>query len=64
MSEVQTGAPTTNKVRGRSLRVAGGEEIIKMVIKFKLLGRVVSEEDDETPAIEANLKKARIKWAM
>ena len=44
--------------------MAGGEEIIKMVIKFKLLGRVVSEEDDETPAIEANLKKARIKWAM
>jgi hypothetical protein len=43
--------------------IAGGEEI-KRVIKFKLLGRVVSEEDDETPAIEANLKKVRMKWAM
>ena len=39
----------------------GGEEI-KRVKTFKYLGRIVSEDDDDTPAIEANIKKA--KWAM
>ena len=41
----------------------GGEEI-KRVREFKYLGRIVSEDDDDTPAIEANIKKARTKWAM
>ena len=30
----------------------------------KYLGRIVSEDDDDTPAIEANIKKAKAKWAM
>jgi hypothetical protein len=41
----------------------GGEEM-KRVREFKYLGRIVSEGDDDTPAIEANLKKAKAKWAM
>ena len=42
----------------------GGEEIERL-IKFKFLGMAVSEdEEEETPAIEANLKKARMKWVM
>ena len=41
----------------------GGEKINR-VSKFKYLGRVVSEDDDDSPAIEANLKKARMRWAM
>ena len=41
----------------------GGEKI-KRVSKFKYLGRVVSEDDDDSPAIETNLKKARMRWAM
>ena len=32
----------------------GGEKINR-VSKFKYLGRVVSEDDDDSPAIEANL---------
>ena len=41
----------------------GGEEI-KRVSEFKYMGRIVSEDDDDTLAIEANLKKAKAKWAM
>jgi hypothetical protein len=41
----------------------GGEEI-KRVKTFKYLGRMVSEDDDDTPAIDANIKKAKAKWAM
>ena len=38
----------------------GGEEI-KRVREFKCLGRIESEDDDDTPAIEANLKKRKEK---
>ena len=41
----------------------GGEKINR-VRKFKYLGRVVSEDDDDSQAIEAKIKKARMKWAM
>ena len=41
----------------------GGDEI-KRVREFKYLGRILSEKDDDSPAIEANLRKARAKWAM
>ena len=41
-----------------------GGEAIKRVNTFKYLGRIVSEDDDDTPAIEANIKKAKAKWAM
>ena len=40
-----------------------GEEI-QRVDEFKYLGRIVSEKDDDSKAIEANLKKAKRKWAM
>jgi hypothetical protein len=40
-----------------------GEEI-KRVSEFKYLGRIVSEDDDDTSAIEANLKKVWAKLAM
>ena len=32
--------------------------------EFKYLGRIVSENDDGTSAIEANLKKAKMNWAI
>ena len=38
----------------------GGEEI-KRVREFKCLGRIEIEDDDDTPAIEANLKKRKAK---
>ena len=42
----------------------GGEKL-KRVRESKYLGRIVSDEnDDDTLAIESNLKKARMKWAM
>ena len=43
-----------------------GEEIKRVSAEFKylLVGRIVSEEDDDTPAIEANLKKSNAKWSM
>jgi hypothetical protein len=34
----------------------GGDEI-KRVSEFKYLGRIVGEDDDDTPAIEANIEK-------
>ena len=37
---------------------------IKRVGNFNYLGRVVSEDDNDSLAIEANLKKERRKWAM
>ena len=38
-------------------------DAIKRVSTFKYLGRIVSEDDDDTtPAIEENLKKAKAKW--
>ena len=40
-----------------------GEEIDR-VDHFKYLGRVVSDDDDDSLAIEANLKKAKAKWAI
>ena len=39
----------------------GGQEI-RRVDEFIYLGRVLSEDDDDSWAIEANLKKARAKW--
>jgi hypothetical protein len=41
----------------------GGEEIAR-VSEFKYLGRILSEDDVERSAIEANLKKARATWVM
>ena len=48
--------------RTKSFTVGGTE--IKRVTEFKYLGRIVSEDDNDSLAIEANLKKARAKWAM
>jgi hypothetical protein len=43
--------------------VEAGE--IQRVCEFKYLGRIVSENDDgTTSAIEANLKKAKMNWAI
>jgi hypothetical protein len=35
---------------------------IKKVTEFKYLGRIVEENDDDTPAIRRNLKRARTQW--
>ena len=39
----------------------GGKEI-ETVKQFKYLGRVLSEDDDDWPAIQANIQKARKRW--
>jgi len=41
----------------------GGEDI-KRVSEFKYMAKAVSEDDDDTLLIEANLKEAKAKWAM
>ena len=43
----------------RSVVFNVGGEAIKRVSTFKYLGRIVSEDDDDTPAIEASIKKER-----
>ena len=48
----------------RGVEFTVGGEKFNRVSEFKYLGRVVSEDDDDSPAIETNLKKARMKWAM
>jgi hypothetical protein len=37
---------------------------IKNVKEFKYLGRILDDEDDDSPAIARNLKRARQKWGM
>ena len=49
----------------REVEFTVGGEKLKRVRESKYLGRIVSDEnDDDTLAIESNLKKARMKWAM
>ena len=43
-----------------SFMVNGGE--IERVKEFKYLGRIFSENEDDTKCIEGNLKKARSRW--
>ena len=38
------------------------EEILNSVRQFKYLGRIVSYDDNDTPAICRNIKKARWQW--
>ena len=40
--------------------IDGGE--IEWVREFEYLGRILSEDDDDTRCIEMNLKKARARW--
>ena len=37
-------------------------EVLKLVRQFKYLGRIVSYDDNDTPAIRRNIKKARRQW--
>ena len=37
---------------------------IENVREFKYLGRWLHEEDDDLPAVQANIKKASARWAM
>jgi hypothetical protein len=39
------------------------ETPIERVKEFKYLGRVLDESDDDWPALQSNLKKAREKWS-
>ena len=41
---------------------AYGEAELRRVERFKYLGRVLSYDDSDTPAIRQNLKKARAVW--
>ena len=41
-----------------------GEYPIKNVREFKYLGRILDDEDKDSPAIARNLKRARQKWGM
>ena len=36
---------------------------IERVKEFKYLGRILDESDDDWPALQSNLKKAREKWS-
>ena len=40
---------------------AYGEEL-RRVDRFKYLGRMLSYDDSDTPAVRRNLKKARASW--
>ena len=35
---------------------------IERIKEFKYLGRILEESDDDWPALQSNLKKARAKW--
>ena len=48
----------------REVEFTAGGDKLKRVTKIKYLGRMVSDDGYGTPAIEANVKKARMKWAM
>ena len=37
-------------------------ELLKVVRQFKYLGRVVSYDGNDTPAVRRNIKKARLTW--
>merc|ERR1711966_84963 len=37
-------------------------EVLKSVRQFKYLGRIVSYDDNDTPTIRRNIKKARRQW--
>ena len=45
----------------RTFTAYGGSEILR-VERFKYLGRVLSYDDSDTPAIRRNLKRARQVW--
>ena len=53
---------STRQVLAESISfiVDGGE--IERVKEFKDLGRIFSENDDDTKCIEDNIKKARSRW--
>ena len=35
---------------------------IETVSEFKYLGRVLSNDDDDWPAVKANIRKAKARW--
>ena len=45
---------------GRTFSAYG--EVLKYVKQFKYLGRIVSYDDNDTPAIRRNIKRARRQW--
>ena len=50
--------------KSRTVKICVNGEEIRRVDNFDNLGRIVSKKGDDSKVIEANLKKARRKWAM
>ena len=53
-------AAVSRAALGRTFSVYA--EVLKSVRQFKYLGRIVSYDDNDTPAIRHNIKKARRQW--
>ncbi len=50
-----------NEEASRQVFVVGGQEL-ERVSHFKYLGRILSDDDDDWPAVKANINKARQRW--
>ena len=49
------------RAAGQCFTVYGVDELCN-VIRFKYLGRIVSHDDNDIPAMRRNLKRARATW--
>jgi hypothetical protein len=71
-SSVECKKHTTTKIKRKkeiiqqaapNVKFLVGQDKITRTSSFKYLGRIITENDDDLPAVEEQIKKARIVWA-